>query len=118
MALMKKLNFGEVPGLGMALGILQTIWNSRDNAKWNRFLDTVTYDPKGTPCGIIIYTYHTIGKVSSYGPLNNGTTAWGTRYNITQTVSVEYKRWTGDNFASVRSNKISGTAGTWYYTFK
>lgn len=118
MALMKKLDFGEVPGLGTALGILQTLWNSRDKAKWNDFLNTVTYDAKGAPCGIIVYTYHLISRVSSYGPLNNGTTAWGMRYYITQNVVVEHKSWSGDNFGSVKSNKISGTAGTWYYTFK
>lgn len=117
-ALLKKLEFGDVPGIGTALGILQTLWNSRNEAEWKRFADTVTYDAQGRCCGVIIYTYYTFNKIGSYGPLNNATTAWGMRYYIRQNTVLEYKAWTGDNFGSVRSYKTSGTSGTWHYTFK
>lgn len=34
-------------------------------------------------------------------PLNNGTTAWETKYYIKKVPIVEYKSWTGDNFYDV-----------------
>ncbi len=117
-ALLKKLDFGDVPGIGYALGILQVLWNSRDEAEWNRFAQTVTYDAQGRCCGMIVYTFYTFSRTSSYGPLNNGTTAWGWRYHITQNTTLEYQRWTGDNFGAVRSRHTANTSGSWYYSFK
>lgn len=117
-ALLKKLDFGDIPGIGTALGILQIIWNSRNDAEWNRFVQAATHDAQGRCSGVVVYTYYTISKVGSYGPLNNGTTAWGMRYYINQGITLEYKRWTGDNFGAVKSAKTAGTSGTWYYRFK
>lgn len=117
-ALLKKLDFGEVPGIGYALGILQVLWNSRDEAEWNRFAQLVTHDAQGRCCGMIVYTYYTFNRVSYYGPLNDGTTARGWRYHITQSITLEYQRWTGDNFGAVRSRNTANTSGTWYYSFK
>ena len=117
-ALLKKLDFGDIPGIGTALGILQIIWNSRNDAEWNRFVQAATHDAQGRCSGVVVYTYYTINKVGSYGPLNNGTTAWGMRYYINQGITLEYMRWTGDNFGAVKSAKTAGTSGTWYYSFK
>lgn len=118
MKLLKRLDFGDVPGIGTAFGILQILWDSRDNEKWNRFVDTVQFDNRGKACGVIVYTYYTIVRNSSFGPLNNGTTKWGWRYYINRVTSVEYKSWTGDNFGSVKKLPANGTSGSWYYAFK
>lgn len=117
-ALLKKLDFGDIPGIGTALGILQIIWNSRNDAEWNRFVQAATHDAQGRCSGVVVYTYYTINKIGSYGPLNNGTTARGMRYYINQGITLEYMRWTGDNFGAVKSAKTAGTSGTWYYRFK
>ena len=117
-ALLKKLDFGEVPGIGYALGILQVLWNNREEEEWNRFARLATHDAQGRCSGVIVYTFYTFNRTSHYGPLNDGTTGWGWRHSITQHITLEYRRWTGDNFGSVRTQNIANTTGTWYYSFK
>lgn len=116
-ALISKLGF-SVPGIGYALGILQVLWDSQDSEKWNRFVDAAQIDSQGRCSGVIVYTYYNITMSSSWGPLNNGTSAWGTIYYIQKTPSVKYKSWTGDNFEEVSSLPVKVTGGRWCYYFK
>lgn len=116
--LLSKLGFESVPGLGYALGILQVLWDSQDSEKWNSFVNTVQIDEQGRYSGIIIYTYYSIVKRPIWGPLNNGTTAWGMTYHIVKVPSVEYKSWTGDNFYKVKDLPVDVIDGRWWYHFK
>lgn len=116
--LLKKLEFGDVPGLGTALGILQVLANSRDAAEWNRFLDATNVDARGHYSGVIVYTYQTIVDVPVRGFANNGTTKIVTWHHIRKSTSVEYGTWTGDNFASVTKLPVENARGSWYFMFK
>lgn len=117
-ALLAELGFDSVPGLGTALGILQILWENRDEEARQQFRKAVSVSADGRFSGVILYTYYTFKTVVSYGSLNNGTTKKGYHYYIRKIVNVEYKSWTGDNFNSVRTLPVSNTSGTWYYKFK
>lgn len=118
MALLKELEFDDIPGIGTAIGILQILWNSQEAEQWNRFVDSVSINPQGRCSGIIVYTYYNITDVQIWGPLNNGTTAWGTTHHIRKIPFVEYKTWTGDNFNEVCNLPVNVASGRWYYYFK
>ncbi len=53
-----------------------------------------------------------------WGPLNNGTTTWGTTYHIKKAPYVEYRSWTGDNFYEVCDLPVNAISGKWWYYFK
>lgn len=117
-ALLDKLGFESVPGLGYALGILQVLWSSREEKEWNRFVDAVQIDEQGRCSGVIVYTYYNIVKNPVWGPMNNGTTAWGTTYYIRKVPCVEYKQWTGDNFYQTKDLPVEVIDGRWWFYFK
>lgn len=117
-SLLSRLGFGDVPGVGYALGILQTLLNSQETEKWNRFVDAAKIDAQGRCSGVIVYTYYDIVSYSAWGPLNNGTTAWGTTYQIKKIPHVEYNSWNGDNFYDVSGLPAQVNGGRWWYYFK
>ncbi len=108
----------NVPFVGGALSILQTLWNSRDENQWNKFLDAVQISRNGQYSGVIVYNYRQITSFGSYGPLSNGTTAWGWQTYIKDVQSVSYKSWTGSNFARVKALPQKVKAGSWHYEYK
>lgn len=116
--LLGKLGYDNIPGIGVALGILQAVSDSRDAEKWNRFVDAAKIDAQGRCSGVIIYTYQTIVDVPVRGYANNGTTAIVTWHHIRKTTSAEYASWTGDNFWDVTTLPVSNTSGGWYFSFK
>ena len=116
-ALIARLGF-KVPGLGYALGILQVLWDSNDAAKWNQFVDAAKIDKYGHCSGVIVYTYYDIVEHPVYGPMNNGTTAYGFKYYFKKIPRVEYKSWNGDNFYDVSNLPTDVDYGNWSYHFK
>ena len=117
-SLLSRLGFGDIPGLGCALGILQVLLDSQESSKWNSFVDATQIDAQGRCSGVIVYTYYDIVSYSVWGPLNNGTTAWGTTYQIKKVPRVEYYSWTGDNFSDVCNLPQNIINGRWWYYFK
>ena len=107
-ALLKKMGY-DVPGVGIALGVLETLASSESKKDWNNFADTARSGK-----GIKKTTYVKFVKNSYYGPLNNGTTAWGTCYYIDEVYTYSYSVWNGNGGVS----SPSGYSGSWDYTFK
>lgn len=116
--LLSSLGFGSIPGLGCALGILQILWDSQNSNKWNEFVDSVQIDKQGRCSGVIIYTYYDITTYSIWGPLNNGSTTWGTTWHIRKVPYIEYKTWSGNNFSDVCNLPVNVIDGRWWYYFK
>lgn len=107
-ALLKRMGY-DIPSMGIALGILETLATSQSRKDWNNFANT-TKSGKG----IKKTTYVTFVKCSYYGPLNNGTTAWGTRYYVKEVYSYSYSVWNENGGAT----SPSGYSSSWEYTFK
>lgn len=116
-ALLAEMGFENIPGLGLALGILQTLANSDDAEKWNAFVSTAKFDATGRCSGVIIYTYQTIHRRASW-EIDPTKCAYVWKYYITTSTTVEYKDWTGDNFAEVSSLPVQNAVGWSYYKFK
>ncbi len=99
----------DVPGVGIALGILETLATSQSDAEWNKFVKTAKSGK-----GIKKTTYVSIVKYSYYGPLSNGTTAWGKKYYVDEAYTFTYSVWDGKSGVSTPS----GYSGKWEYVFK
>ena len=107
--LLESLGFKNIRGTGIVLGILETLATSESRKDWNNFVNT-TRSGKG----IKKTTYVKFVKYSYYGPLNNGTTAWGTCYYVDEVYSYSYSVWNGNGSVTAPS----GYSGYWDYTFK
>ena len=107
-ALLKKMGY-DIPGVGIALGVLETLASSESRSDWNNFANT-TRSGKG----IKKTTYVKFVLHSYYGPLNNGTTAWGTCYYVEEVYTYSYSVWNGNGGV----NAPSGYSGSWDKTFK
>ncbi len=114
-ALLTKLGFENVPGIGYALGILQTLLESKDREQWNKFLDAVKINGSEIS-GVIVYTYYQIGITDLYGPRTNGTTGWGWTHTIVKTTVTKYKTWSGSDFSFELPCDVK--SGKWYISFK
>ena len=107
-ALLKKMGY-DIPGVGIALGVLETLSMSESSKDWNNFANT-TRSGKG----IKKTTYVKFVKYSYYGPLNNASTAFGTCYCVKEVYSYTYSLWDGNGGVT----SPSGYSGYWNYTFK
>ena len=107
-ALLRKMGY-DIPGIGIALGVLETLSTSQSSKEWNNFANT-TRSGKG----IKKTTYVTIVKASYYGPLNSGKTSWGNNYYVDEAYSYTYSVWNGKGGVSSPDDY----SGSWSYTFK
>lgn len=114
----KDLGLNHVPYIGKIFAICKVLVDMEENPKWNSFLDAAHLDQEGHYSGVIVYTYLKINRISSWGPLNNGTTAWGTQYYIRKVPVVSYGTWTGDNFGDVCGIPAGVQSGSWSYEYK
>lgn len=105
----EKLGFDKTPGIGIALGVLETLATYESSKDWNNFVNTTRAGK-----GIKKTTYVKFEIYSKYGPLNNGTTAWGTTYYVREVYIYEYSVWNGNGGVKAPS----GYSGSWDYTFK
>lgn len=87
-----------------------------DKTEWNKFADTVLsgLEDGANIKGMKVVVYTNIAKYSYYGPLNNGTTAWGTQYYVDEYESYSYSLWSGNGGVTAPS----GYSGYWNYSFK
>jgi len=108
-SVLNSLGFRNVPYIGVAIGILETLATQEQKADWNRFANTAQNGK-----GIKKTTYIKIVKTPIWGPLNNGTTAYGWQYHISEVKSYEYSVWDGNGGVG----SPSGYSGSWYYNFK
>ena len=99
----------NIPCIGIAIGVLETLATSQSRTEWNKFANT-TQSGKG----IKKTTYATITLCQYYGPLNNGTTAYGTNYYVKEVYSYTYSVWNGNGNVT----SPSGYSGYWDYNFK
>lgn len=106
--LLQKMGY-DIPGIGIALGVLETLATSESKKDWNNFANTACSGK-----GIKKTTYVKFVKYSYYGPLNNGTTAWGTCYYVDEVYTYSYSVWNGNGGVT----SPSGYSGYWNYTFK
>lgn len=107
----------KVPGIGIIIGTAQILFSSTDKSgeEYNNFVATARQGrTKGSVNCIIRKTYVTFNSQYAYGPLNNGTTAWGTYTNIVANERHEYSVW--DSSSQLKSPKNS--SGSWIYTFE
>lgn len=89
---------------------LALIYNDSKNENWNRFLDKAEVAVNNNH-GVIVITTLKETAVPTWGPLANGSTAYGT-YNVYKdSYSFEYKEWDGS------IDKMT-SKGTWSYYFK
>lgn len=138
----------NIPCVGVALSILQIIWDNQDSNKWNRFLDAVEIDERGRYSGAIAYYYDSpyiteMGMddfaliMKKYRDRYYGTfeqsrfpfpygqsgisdlsSEWYTYYAIKLQRRVEYKPWSGDNFGDVYHCPVNVKGGSWNLSFK
>lgn len=104
---------------GYVLELMYNIYISSSNQEWNNFVDhavaAMEINSKNSyfgKCGLKVTTYNTVYMASGYGPLNNGTTAWGSYNIIKDKFSFSYSRWDEMGINRDMSN------GTWTYHFK
>lgn len=114
-AVLKGLGFKEIPGVGAVVGVLQTLLDIQEKEERDRFVDAVDFDARGQCSGVILYTYKTVKMVPEYSKVNG---RWKLVQKIETDTSVDYGKWTGDNFADVCNLRLNGTSGTWHYCFK
>lgn len=107
----------EVPGVGIIIGTAQILCSMTDKSG-EEYKNFVTVARQGRDNGsvncIIRKTYVTFNSQYSYGPLNDGTTAWGTYTNIVATERHEYSVWNSSSQVISPTN----SSGTWIYTFE
>ena len=104
---------------GYVIELMYNIYISSSNKEWNDFVDHAVaameinsenrYFGK---CGLKVTTYNTVYMASGYGPLNNGSTAWGTYNIIKDRFSFSYSTW--DEMGINRNM----SEGRWTYHFK
>ena len=107
--MLKEIGFDNVPGVGIALGVLETLATSESRNDWNNFVRT-TRSGKG----IKKITYVKFVSGYQWGYLNNGTTKMGYKPYVDEVYTYTYSVWDGNG--GVRSP--SGYSGYWNYTFK
>ena len=106
--LKEKLKY-DVPGIGIAFGVLEVLATSQSDKEWNKFAKT-TKSGKG----IVKKTYIKIVKNRIWGPLNNGTTAYGWKYYVDKAKEYSYSVWNG-NGGVVNPSTMNNE---WTVTFK
>lgn len=114
---LKKAGWEEVPGVGIAIGVAQIVVSFTDKSgeEHNNFVAVARQGrSNGSVNCIIKKTYVTFNSQYAYGPLNDGTTAWGSYINIVADERHEYSVW--DNTSQLTSPKNS--SGSWIYTFE
>lgn len=112
--LVKTLGFENIPYVDHARGILEVVWNNRNNTSWNDFLKKVYSKKDGTYKGLIVYTYEIVTERGETWYIDKNTMGW-TR-NIETVKQYEYDSWTGTNFDEVQYNPKE--TGKWHYIFK
>lgn len=110
--ILAELGFNDVPCIGIAVGICEILFSASSSSEWNKFVRAVQYDGYGNT-GVIKKTYVTITKQPYWGPLNNGTGAWGWNYRLIETKSYTYTSWNGNGGISNPNYN-----GYWKYNFK
>lgn len=107
----------QVPGVGIIIGTAQILLslNDKSGEEYNNFVAAARQGKTdGSVNCVIRKTYVTFNSQYAYGPLNNGTTSWGTYTNIIATEKHEYSVWT--NASQLKSPENS--SGIWIYTFE
>lgn len=115
-AVLKKAGW-EVPGVGIIIGTAQILFSLTDKSgeEYNNFVAVARQGKtNGSVNCIIRKTYVTFDSQYAYGPINNGTTAWGSYTNIVANERHEYSVW--DSSSQLKSPENS--SGSWNYTFE
>ncbi|MBR2786615.1 MAG: RICIN domain-containing protein [Clostridia bacterium] len=115
-AILKKAGW-EVPGVGIIIGTAQILFSLTDKSseEYKSFVNAARQGKtSGSVNGVIRKTYVTFNGVSVFGPLNDGTTAWGTYTDILAEKRHEYSVW--ESASQLQSPK--GSSGNWNYTFE
>jgi len=109
--LAEQLGFGsKVQGISvnLAYAMLKILADEGENYNWNRFVDAA-YSNGNIIQGVIVYNYYEISSWSS-----NGTR----QVYYQKGTTVEYKPWTGSNFADVHYTPVAVNHGEWSLRFK
>lgn len=115
--LLKRLGFGNVPGIGYGLGILQALLDMKANRESNNFLNAVQYGKNGL-CGVIVYTYYKVEATEHFIPNANGRGGYSNFTFITGERIIEYKTWTPENYVVVNNVPSDANNGQWKFYFK
>jgi len=95
-AVFNAIELKNVPCIGYALGLFQSIIEMENNKEWNKFIRYVSFDKEGKCTGIIKYTY---------------------KNYYTGKRRTEYGIWNGNNFTEVQYEP-QNQKGYWTYNFK
>ena len=110
--ILKSIGFKNLPGLGLAVSVCEILYTSSSQKDWNNFVKAIKYDNYGGT-GVVKKTYVTITLEPRWGPLNNGTTAWGWNYYLIETKSYQYASWNGNGGITAPNY-----SGKWTLNFK
>lgn len=100
-----------VPNAAISVIVIELLAISFESGEteWNKFAKT-TKSGKGMK----VITYTNIGVYYIYGPLGNGTTAWGSQPHVREYETYSYSVWDGNGGVT----PPSGYSGYWNYCFK
>ncbi len=116
-AALDRAGWKNVPFVGFAIGTAQILLSLTDKSgeEYNNFVAAARQERKdGSVNCVIRKTYVTFNSEYTYGPLNDGTTAFGSYTNIVATERHEYSVW--NSSSQLKSPKNS--SGTWIYAFE